>query len=50
MLSWRSGQWWLEDLGSRNGTMLNDIPLTESAVISGGDIISIGGTQLKLEV
>ncbi|MDY7018754.1 MAG: FHA domain-containing protein, partial [Chloroflexota bacterium] len=25
MLTWREGQWWLEDQGSRNGTMLNDI-------------------------
>ncbi|NLF03098.1 MAG: FHA domain-containing protein, partial [Anaerolineales bacterium] len=24
LLTWREGQWWLEDLGSRNGTQLND--------------------------
>lgn len=49
LLTWRGGQWWLEDLGSRNGTLLNEAPLVDTAVVSSGDIISIGGTQLKLE-
>ena len=49
LLSWRGGQWWLEDLGSRNGTLLNEAPLTDTAVVSAGDVISVGGTQLKLE-
>ncbi|MBK8985899.1 MAG: FHA domain-containing protein [Chloroflexi bacterium] len=46
----RFGQWWLEDLGSRNGTLLNGAPLEETAVLSAGDIISIGGTELKVEL
>lgn len=45
----RGGQWWLEDLGSRNGTLLNELPLRESAVVSAGDVITIGGTKLKIE-
>lgn len=45
----RGEQWWLEDLGSRNGTLLNDVRLTETAVVSPGDVITIGSTRLKIE-
>lgn len=39
----RNGQYWLEDLGSRNGTYLNGKPLTGSAaVLAHGDQIRIG--------
>lgn len=50
LLTWRGDRWWLEDLGSRNGTLLNEAALAETAVLSPGDIISIGGIQFKLEV
>lgn len=50
LITRRQGQWWLEDRGSRNGTLLNDALLEETAVISSGDIIAVGGTQLKLEL
>ncbi len=50
LLAWRDSQWWLEDLSSRNGTILNDAPLTDPTVISAGDVITIGGVQLKLEL
>jgi pSer/pThr/pTyr-binding forkhead associated (FHA) protein len=49
MLTQRGKQWWLEDLGSSNGTFLNDIALTEAVVLSVGDIIAIGGTRLMVE-
>lgn len=49
LLAWRDAQWWLEDLGSRNGTLLNDAPLVDPTVISAGDILTVGGVQLKLE-
>jgi pSer/pThr/pTyr-binding forkhead associated (FHA) protein len=45
----RGQQWWLEDLNSRNGTLLNDVPLHEATVVSPGDIITIGSTHLKIE-
>lgn len=45
----RGEQWWLEDLGSRNGTMLNDTPLVDTAVVSPSDIITIGNSRLKIE-
>lgn len=50
LLSLRGNQWWLEDLGSRNGTFLNGVPITEPVVASAGDIISIGRVQLKVEL
>lgn len=50
LLSWRDNQWWIEDLGSRNGTKLNDVDLTDPVIISPGDIITIGVIQFKLEL
>jgi pSer/pThr/pTyr-binding forkhead associated (FHA) protein len=50
LLLWREGQWWLEDCGSRNGTLLNDTRIISSTVVSAGDVIGIGRTQLKLEL
>lgn len=49
LLTWRSSQWQLRDLDSRNGTLLNATPLTETAVISVGDVITIGDIQLRLD-
>ncbi len=49
LLVWRNGRWWVEDLGSRNGTLLNDVAVVDTAVLSSGDIIAIGGTQFRVE-
>ena len=49
LLSLRGQQWWLEDLESRNGTLLNDNPLVAPAVISAGDVITIGSTHVRIE-
>ena len=49
LLEWRDTQWWLEDLGSRNGTQLNGVRLSDPTVISAGDIIMIGDIRFKLE-
>jgi pSer/pThr/pTyr-binding forkhead associated (FHA) protein len=50
LITRRGEFWWLEDLASRNGTLLNDAPLTETAVLSPGDMITIGNIKLKLEL
>lgn len=50
LLSLRGQQWWLEDLGSRNGTLLNDLPVTTATVLSSGDVIAIGRTNLRLDL
>jgi pSer/pThr/pTyr-binding forkhead associated (FHA) protein len=50
LLTWREGQWWLEDRDSRNGTLLNGTRINGPTVVSAGDVIGIGGVQLKLEL
>jgi len=48
-LSHENGTWWIEDLGSRNGTLLNDLPLSKPTSLTDGDIIGIGSLRLKFE-
>jgi len=50
LLTWREGQWWLEDCDSRNGTLLNDARINSPTVVSSGDVIGVGRTRLKLEL
>jgi pSer/pThr/pTyr-binding forkhead associated (FHA) protein len=49
LVTWRNGQWWLEDRDSRNGTLLNDMPVDTPLIISHGDVIGIGQMQFKFE-
>ncbi|MBS1252343.1 MAG: FHA domain-containing protein FhaB [Anaerolineales bacterium] len=49
LISTRDGHWWLEDLGSTNGTYLNDTSVEAPTIIARGDIIRVGHVQLKLE-
>ena len=44
-----NGVWWLEDLGSSNETMLNELPLSKPTPLAEGDIIGIGSLRFKLE-
>lgn len=46
----REGQWWLYDQESRNGTTVNDVPITDAVVLSSGDVIGIGRVKFRLEV
>lgn len=49
VLTWRDGQWWLQDLGSTNGTFLNEVPVVEGEVpVAYGDVIGIGRLRLQL--
>jgi hypothetical protein len=50
LLTYRGGQWMLEDLGSRNGTTLNRIAIAGPTVVSSGDIVGIGQVDLRLEL
>jgi pSer/pThr/pTyr-binding forkhead associated (FHA) protein len=47
---WKRGQWWLEDQKSKNGTVVNDIPVTEPVVLSSGDEIAVGRVRFRLEI
>ena len=44
------GQWWLEDLNSRNGTFLNRQKLSTPAVIITGDQFKCGNTLFDIRV
>lgn len=48
----RDGRWWLEDLGSRNGTFLNEaqlLPNKPVAVVE-GDLIDVGRVRLSVQL
>lgn len=49
LISMREGHWWLEDLGSTNGTFLNGARIDQPTIIAPGDVIRVGHVQLKLE-
>ena len=44
------GQWWLEDLNSRNGTFLNREKLNTPAVIITGDEFKCGNTLFDIRI
>jgi hypothetical protein len=50
LVSYRLGQWWVEDVGSRNGTFLNDLRVEQPTVIHSGDVIRVGLVQLAVHV
>lgn len=50
LLTLRAGQWWLEDRGSSNGTLLNGETVSEPTIVSTGDVVSIGQIVLRIEL
>ena len=45
-----NGTWVLSDLGSTNGTFVNQVKITRPTPVGVGDIIRIGEVQMRLEV
>ncbi|MCX8037339.1 MAG: sigma 54-interacting transcriptional regulator [Candidatus Sumerlaeia bacterium] len=43
------GAWWVEDLGSRNGTLVNGQKIVSAKVLRAGDRVEIGETVLVFE-
>lgn len=49
-LSHHHGQWWLEDLGSTNGTRLNSEKVTIPTVIINGDLVECGKASILISL
>lgn len=49
-LSYRLGQWWLDDLHSTNGTYLNDEPVTNPVVVTQGDRLRCGQVNFLISI
>ncbi|MBN2502040.1 MAG: FHA domain-containing protein [Anaerolineales bacterium] len=49
-LSYHHSQWWVEDLGSRNGTFLNQTRIEVPTVIIAGDEIRCGEVEFTFRV
>ncbi|HYN10330.1 MAG TPA: SpoIIE family protein phosphatase [Vicinamibacterales bacterium] len=45
----RDGRWWAEDLGTTNGTTLNDRPLVEATALDHGDRLRLGATVIRFD-
>lgn len=48
-IAYRSGNWWLTDRGSSNGTFLNGTRIDEAVIVSDGDLIGVGRVTLRLQ-
>lgn len=49
VLTFRGRDWYVEDLGSTNGTFVGGAPVAGIAVLGYGDEITVGETRLRLE-
>lgn len=46
---WDQGAWMVEDLGSSNGTTVNDLPISQPTKLSPGDVMKFGRTRFRIE-
>ena len=44
------GRWWLNDLGSSNGTSINDQKVQDPVELRGGEVIVAGDTQFEVSI
>ena len=50
LVTFRQGCWWLRDLDSRNGTLLNGVAVGGPVVLRNMDAIRLGNTTLVLHI
>lgn len=43
----KTGHYWLEDLGSTNGTFLNEVLVEQPVILADGDMIRVGGVTFQ---
>lgn len=48
-LTYHNGQWWFEDLGSRNGSWVNDLVVEQPLVVTHGDTLRLGRVRLRFQ-
>ncbi len=49
-LTFRQGQWWLEDLQSKNGTLLNLSAISTPVVVTTDDKIQCGQVEIQIQL
>ena len=47
-IDFKDGEYWLSDLGSQNGTLVNGRPVTEAYRLRGGDAVELGTSRLTV--
>ena len=50
VMTFHHGQWWIEDLGSRNGTRLNAQLVEGATVLAHGDEIGCGESRIEVNL
>jgi pSer/pThr/pTyr-binding forkhead associated (FHA) protein len=50
VMTYHHGQWWIEDLGSRNGTRLNTQLVEGATVLAHGDQIGCGKSRIQVNL
>ncbi len=48
-ITFEEGQFWIEDLGSKNGTKVNGAEILDREALQRGDIVTVGGTNFMIE-
>jgi hypothetical protein len=48
-LTYRRGRWWVEDLGSTNGTRVNGRPIKGAVTLAFGNTLDIGRVRFRLD-
>ena len=49
VLELRDGEWWIEDLGSTNGTLVNGVRIAKAERLRAGDQLGVGRVSMRLE-
>lgn len=44
----RDGRWWVEDLGSTNGTWVNERKVEQALPLAAGDLVQVGRVSFRL--